>query len=134
MTRRTPSFEALLEFLKRTRGFDFTGYKRSSLERRFRRRMDAVGCEAFGDYLDHLEVHPDEFAQLFDTMLINVTEFFRDPGRGSTCTRGDPGAAGGKEPDEPIRVWCAGCASGEEAYTSRWCWPSRSATPRTASG
>ena len=61
------------------RGIDFTGYKRTSLERRFRRRMDAVGCESFGDYLDYLEVHPDEYEQLFDTLLINVTEFFRDP-------------------------------------------------------
>ena len=39
-----PGFEALLEFLKRSRGFDFTGYKRPSLERRFRRRMEAIGC------------------------------------------------------------------------------------------
>ena len=41
--------------------------------------MDAVGCESFGDYLDYLEVHPDEYEQLFETLLINVTEFFRDP-------------------------------------------------------
>ena len=41
---------------------------RPSLERRIRRRMDAAGCEGFGDYLDYLEVHPDEFAQLFDTL------------------------------------------------------------------
>src|ERR687895_1904803 len=73
------SFEALLQFLKRARGFDFTGYKRASLERRFRRRLEAAGCESFGDYLDYLEVHPDEYQQLFDTILINVTDFFRDP-------------------------------------------------------
>ena len=74
-----PGFEALLDFLKRSRGFDFTGYKRPSLERRFRRRMDAIGCRSYGDYLDYLEVHPEEYEQLFDTLLINVTEFFRDP-------------------------------------------------------
>src|SRR5215510_8615987 len=73
------AFEALVDFLKRSRGFDFTGYKRTSLERRFRRRMEAIECKSYGDYLDYLEVHPDEYAQLFDTLLINVTEFFRDP-------------------------------------------------------
>ena len=74
-----PAFEALLEFLKRSRGLDFTGYKRPSLQRRFRRRMETVGLQSFGDYLDYLEVHPDEYEQLFEMLLINVTEFFRDP-------------------------------------------------------
>src|SRR3954449_10698134 len=112
------SFEALLEFLKRTRGIDFTGYKRSSLERRFRRRLDAVGCSSFGDYLDYLHVHPEEFDELFNTLLINVTEFFRDPaawayGRDEVL----PKVIEGKQDGEPIRIWSAGCASGQEAYT-----------------
>src|SRR3954451_20167765 len=77
--QQDPAFEALLEFLKRTRGIDFTGYKRTSLQRRFRRRMEVVGCESFGDYLDLLEVSPQEYAELFEVLLINVTEFFRDP-------------------------------------------------------
>ena len=41
--------------------------------------MERVGCESFSDYLDYLEVHPDEYEQLFEMLLINVTEFFRDP-------------------------------------------------------
>src|SRR3954465_14512121 len=73
------AFEALLEFLKRSRGLDFTGYKRASLQRRFQRRMDSVGCKSFSDYLDFLDVHPDEYKRLFELLLINVTEFFRDP-------------------------------------------------------
>src|SRR4051794_19623941 len=73
------SFEALLEFLKRTRGFDFTGYKRPSLQRRVAKRMHAVGSASTTDYLDYLQVHPEEYAELFDTILINVTAFFRDP-------------------------------------------------------
>ena len=110
--------EALLEFLKRSRGFDFTGYKRASLERRFRRRMDAVGCQSFGDYLDFLEVHPDEYEALFDTLLINVTDFFRDAQVWEQL-RDDafPLVLDGKPADEPVRVWSAGCATGEEAYT-----------------
>src|SRR5437016_1370447 len=72
-------FEELLRYLKRTRGFDFTGYKPTSLDRRIRKRMQTVGVEAYPDYVDYLEVHPDEFAELFNTILINVTGFFRDP-------------------------------------------------------
>src|SRR5215211_4215 len=71
--------EALLEFLKRTRGFDFTGYKRTTLMRRIQKRVTAVGASDLATYLDFLEVHPDEFPRLFDTILINVTGFFRDP-------------------------------------------------------
>jgi two-component system, chemotaxis family, CheB/CheR fusion protein len=112
------SFEALLQFLKRTRGFDFTGYKRASLERRFRRRMEAVECESFGDYLDYLEVHPDEYQELFDTILINVTDFFRDPPTWQHLQENAlPELLGGAALDEPIRVWSAGCATGQEAYT-----------------
>ena len=113
-----PAFEALLEFLKRARGFDFTGYKRTSLERRFRRRMEAIGCESYGDYLDHLEVDPEEYEQLFDALLINVTEFFRDPPAWDHLRQEAlPGLLAAADPGEAIRVWCAGCATGQEAYT-----------------
>src|SRR4051794_28974551 len=116
---RDPALETLLEFLKRSRGFDFTGYKRTSLERRLRRRMDSVGCQTFGDYLDYLEVHPDEYGQLFDTLLINVTEFFRDPPAWEHLREEVlPGLLAGKPPEEPVRVWSAGCASGQEAYSA----------------
>jgi two-component system CheB/CheR fusion protein len=112
------SFEALLDFLNRARGIDFTGYKRNSLERRFRRRLAVVGCASFGDYLDFLQVHPDEYEQLLDTLLINVTEFFRDPDSWDYL-RSDvlPALLDAKPADEPIRVWSAGCAAGQEAYT-----------------
>jgi two-component system CheB/CheR fusion protein len=116
---RDPAFEALLQFLKRSRGFDFTGYKRTSLERRFRRRMDAIGCDSFGDYLDYLEVHPEEYEQLFNTLLINLTEFFRDPPAWQhLADEVVPELLAAKEEDEPIRVWSAGCATGQEAYTA----------------
>jgi two-component system CheB/CheR fusion protein len=117
-----PSFEALLDFLKRSRGIDFTGYKRASLERRFRRRLDVVGCRSFGDYLDFLEANAHEFDALFDTLLINVTEFFRDP-ESWACLRDEvlPELIDRKPADESIRVWSAGCASGPEAYTIAIC-------------
>jgi two-component system, chemotaxis family, CheB/CheR fusion protein len=113
-----PSFGALLEFLKRSRGFDFSGYKRVSLARRFRRRMETIEVASFGDYVDYLEVHPDEYEQLFNTLLINVTEFFRDPPAWEHLrTAALPEILGAKRDGDPIRVWSAGCASGHEAYT-----------------
>jgi two-component system CheB/CheR fusion protein len=109
-------FEELLEYLKTSRGFDFTGYKRPSLMRRVERRLAETDVKSFADYLDHLQVHPEEFAQLFNTILINVTSFFRDPHAWEYIEKEVvPKIAGhGKG---PIRIWSAGTASGEEAYT-----------------
>ncbi|MBD2006249.1 MULTISPECIES: CheR family methyltransferase [Cyanophyceae] len=113
-----PEFEALLEYIKNNRGFDFTGYKRSSLMRRVNKRMQTVEIETYNDYLDYLQVHQDEFIPLFNTLLINVTCFFRD--REAWDYIGEkivPLITANKEANEPIRVWSAACASGEEAYT-----------------
>ena len=110
--------ETLLDYLKRTRRVDFTGYKRPSLLRRAQKRMQAVGAESYTDYLDYLEVHPDEFIHLFNTVLINVTAFFRDPLPWEMLAQDIlPRMLAAKPSDEPIRVWSAGCASGEEVYT-----------------
>jgi two-component system CheB/CheR fusion protein len=110
--------DVLLEYLRRTRGFDFSGYKRSSLERRILKRMDEVGAKDYVEYRDRLEVQPDEFALLFDTILINVTSFFRDgPAWDYLGAEVLPALLSGMDGDEPIRVWSAGCASGEEAYS-----------------
>ncbi|MEV8503226.1 CheR family methyltransferase [Actinoplanes sp. NPDC051475] len=113
-----PDFETLLLYLKESRGFDFTGYKRSSLMRRVNRRMSQVAAADYPEYLDYLQVHPDEFTLLFNTILINVTGFFRDPDAWSYLRTQvlEPMVANGA-PGQPLRVWSAGCASGEEAYT-----------------
>jgi two-component system CheB/CheR fusion protein len=114
-----PPLDALLDHLKRQRGFDFSGYKRSSLERRIAKRMAAVDCDDYGAYLDYLEVHPDEFAELFNTILINVTSFFRDAAAWDHLRDEVLPAvlAGRGGDDDAIRVWSAGCASGQEAYS-----------------
>jgi two-component system CheB/CheR fusion protein len=113
-----PQFEALLSYLKESRGFDFTGYKRSSLMRRFSRRMAQTQATDYGEYLDYLQVHPDEFTALFNTILINVTAFFRDPDAWDYLrTEVLAPLVAAKPAGSPIRVWSAGCASGEEAYT-----------------
>jgi two-component system, chemotaxis family, CheB/CheR fusion protein len=109
---------SLLEYLKRNRGFDFTGYKRSSLERRIRKRMQEVGIGSYEEYQDHLEVTPDEYADLFDTILINVTGFYRDkPAWTYVAEQVVPQILEDVPAPEPIRVWSAACATGEEAYT-----------------
>jgi two-component system, chemotaxis family, CheB/CheR fusion protein len=112
------SFEALLDYVKCSRGFDFTGYKRSSLMRRVTKRMQMIGIEVYNNYLDYLEVHPEEFASLFNTLLINVTSFFRDrPAWDYLKSEIIPRIIERKDSQAPIRIWSAGCASGEEAYT-----------------
>jgi two-component system CheB/CheR fusion protein len=114
-----PAFEELLGYLKRTRGFDFGGYKQSSLQRRIAKRMEAVNVPSYAEYVDYLEVHPDEFVHLFDTILINVTAFFRDPAAWQyVAAEVVPRILAAKKNGETIRVWSAGCASGEEAYTA----------------
>ncbi len=111
-------FEALLDYLKHNRGLDFTGYKRQSLLRRIRRRMQIVGISDFEDYQDYLEIHPGEFSELFNTILINVTSFFRDKGAWDYLAKEIiPRIITSKKEDEVIRIWSAGCATGEEAYT-----------------
>ncbi|MDA0867349.1 MAG: PAS domain-containing protein [Cyanobacteria bacterium] len=114
----TAIFEDLLLFLQRSRGFDFSGYKRSSLMRRIRKQMLNCGIDTFSDYLDYLQVHPEEFLPLFNSVLINVTSFFRDaPAWQYLQDETLPGLLDNESPTEPIRIWSAGCASGEEAYT-----------------
>jgi two-component system CheB/CheR fusion protein len=111
-------FEQLLEYLRRSRGFDFTGYKRTSLMRRVNKRMNMLGSTSYAGYTDYLEVHPEEFGRLFDTILINVTAFFRDPSAWEAIREQViPRILAGKRAGDPIRVWTAGCASGEEAYS-----------------
>jgi two-component system, chemotaxis family, CheB/CheR fusion protein len=111
--------ESLLEHLRDARGFDFSGYKRATLARRIKKRMSEVGTDSYGDYVEYLEANPREFAELFNMILINVTGFFRDPEawdylRSETI----PQLLEAIPDEEPIRVWSAGCASGEEAYTA----------------
>jgi two-component system CheB/CheR fusion protein len=111
-------FERLLEFIKTERGFDFTGYKRPTLIRRVQKRMQAVGIDGYSDYREHLDEHDAEFVELFDTILINVTGFFRDPPAWAFLAEEIvPALLARKAPDEAVRVWSAGCATGEEAYS-----------------
>jgi len=114
----SPDFEALLDYIRSSRGFDFSGYKRNTLSRRFNKRMGEVGVSNYGDYQDYLQVDPEEFDRLFNTLLINVTSFFRDPEAWLVmCNQVIPDIVDRKARGDSIRCWSVGCASGEEAYT-----------------
>jgi two-component system CheB/CheR fusion protein len=120
MTAVTPDrdFERLLEFVKQNRGFDFTGYKRTTLQRRVQKRMEVVGVGTYAAYLDQLTADSAEFTLLFNTLLINVTRFFRDDAPWQYLAATVIPAIIARVPESmSIRVWSAGCASGEEAYT-----------------
>jgi two-component system, chemotaxis family, CheB/CheR fusion protein len=113
-----PAFEHLLEYIRDSRGFDYTSYKRPSLMRRVQKRLDAVGAESFGAYEALLAGDGAEFAHLFNTILINVTGFFRDSEAWDYLGREViPLLLEKRSGASPIRVWSAGCATGEEAYT-----------------
>jgi two-component system CheB/CheR fusion protein len=110
--------EALLFYLREARSFDFTGYKRASLTRRIRHRMQEVGIAEFESYKELLEAEPEEFTNLFNTILINVTGFLRDRDAWDYLTDSViPRILSTKTEDRPVRVWSAGCASGEETYS-----------------
>ena len=113
-------FEALIHHIQEARGVDFRGYKKSSLQRRITRRLEEVGVRGFAAYLAFLEAQPQEFAALLNTVLINVTSFFRDAEawdavRDKVIPRlqAKHGLAG----RDQLRIWSAGCASGEEPYS-----------------
>src|SRR5262245_40022478 len=79
--------------------------------------MQTIGVDSYDDYLVHLETHQEEFSELFNTILINVTSFFRDPEAWEYLAE-ETLPRIGRESGEEIRVWIPGCASGEEAFTT----------------
>jgi len=100
-------------------GHDFTEYKTSTLMRRVRRRMQLLHLRDPAQYVQHLRDQAGEADSLFQELLIGVTRFFRDPPifqqLAETVIRdrvAEPATG-----DEPIRLWVAGCATGEEAYS-----------------
>ena len=118
MTDDGERVEDLLQYLKTSRGFDFTAYRRSSLVRRIQKRLQTVSLPSYDAYQGYLENHPEEFSLLFNTILINVTNFFRDAEAWKfVATEIVPRILADTSADNAIRVWSAGCASGEEAYT-----------------
>jgi two-component system CheB/CheR fusion protein len=99
-------------------GRDFTRYKPSTIMRRIRRRMQLCHVVELEHYVELLKSKPDEVRALADDLLINVTSFFRDPEVFEALEKTViPALFEGKGPDQEIRIWCVGCATGEEVYS-----------------
>src|SRR5438067_1932509 len=111
--------EAILEKIRDFRNFDFRNYKRGTLLRRIQRRMQDRHKRTTKDYAALLERDPNEVDHLISSMLIKVTSFFRDPDLWEELSsRIIPQMLAEKAAGEEIRVWSAGCATGEEAFTA----------------
>jgi two-component system CheB/CheR fusion protein len=97
---------------------DFSHYKLGTVNRRLERRMAVHKIEKLDDYVQFLQVTPAEVEELFHDLLIGVTNFFRDPSAFAVLeTQTIPELCAGKNPGSIIRVWSAGCSTGEEAYS-----------------
>ena len=112
------TLEDLLHEIAAERGVDFRAYKRSTLERRIRKRMFDIKAGSYAEYAERLRAHPDEVNELLNTVLINVTEFFRDPQAWEFLRRDViPNLLRNRQPGDTVRCWSAGCATGEEVYS-----------------
>ncbi len=89
--------------------------------RRVSHQMQSVSLTGYDEYRDYLELHPEEFTTLFNTVLINVTSFFRDAEAWAYLRSDLLPTLLEQKGTAPIRIWSAGCATGEEAYTLAMC-------------
>ncbi|MFC1614375.1 CheR family methyltransferase [Gemmatimonadota bacterium] len=116
----TSDVDKILAELKQTRGIDLSGYRRSMLERRLCARMAQLQLNDSKAYLEQLRSDPAEYTHLVDCILINVSSFFRNPLVFEIIAQSIlPSIIERKriEGSNELRVWCAGCAEGEEAYS-----------------
>lgn len=124
--------QCLLEKIYRERGFDFREYKETTLTRRLSRRLHARGAKTYASYADILDCDPTEYDRLFNDFTINVTSFFRDDiayraleevampaliGKGDIAQVGHANIKQNITTDRSLRIWSAGCATGEEPYS-----------------
>src|SRR5438045_6270397 len=111
-TRADATLEQIIERIHATRNFDFRNYKRPTLKRRIERRMAERQIKSPAEYLVVLERDPGEIEALVGSMLIKVTDFFRDRETWDLLsTKVIPQLLSEKRAGEDIRVWCAGCAT-----------------------
>ena len=99
-------------------GHDFTHYKRSTVLRRILRRMQVARKDNLEEYAAYLRENAEEASLLLSDLLISVTTFFRDPKAFEALAKhAIPNLFANSASGAPIRVWVAGCATGEEAYS-----------------
>ncbi|MEX0272258.1 chemotaxis protein CheB [Leptolyngbyaceae cyanobacterium UHCC 1019] len=124
-TSLNPLF-TLFSLLRSISGVDFSLYKRTTLDRRIERRMLLYKMDQLDDYVQYLQTHPPEVKALYEEILIHVTSFFRDSEAFDLLTQQvfpqivQNNSAQNSSAD-PIRIWVAGCSTGEEVYSIAIC-------------
>ncbi|MBI4206054.1 MAG: PAS domain-containing protein, partial [Betaproteobacteria bacterium] len=114
--------ETIFGLIRAAKGVDFTYYKHSTIKRRILRRMMLNRIDRFPHYVDHLKRDPAEIAALYNDILINVTEFFRDRGVFEALkSEVFPQLLRQRSAGSQLRIWVPGCAGGEEAYSIAMC-------------
>jgi len=108
----------ILQLLRSLSGLDLRSYKQDTIHRRIARRMLLMRIDRLSEYYRLLQVRADELRHLQEDILINVTHFFRDAGLWESLQQNVlPSLLQDRPQDKPIRIWCAGCSTGEEAYS-----------------
>ncbi len=111
-------FEEVLTLLRSRLGVDFTHYKKSTIQRRILRRMALRNMDDAHQYARFVHDDPVELQNLYQDFLIRVTQFFRDPEAFQALKdKVIPALVKDRPSRAPIRIWVAGCATGEEAYS-----------------
>ncbi|BAY08280.1 chemotaxis protein CheB [Calothrix sp. NIES-2098] len=116
------AMSTIFSLLRAATGVDFNQYKQTTLKRRILRRMILYKLERLEDYVRYLQENSAEVMALYQDLLITVTSFFRDPESFEALkTKVFPRIAQDRRPDSPIRIWVAGCSTGQEAYSIAIC-------------
>ncbi len=115
-------FKQILSFLRTRKGIDFTYYKQTTIRRRINRRIALSNKGGIVEYLVHLKQDKSELDILYQDLLIPVTQFFRDPKVFENLVETVfPALFYDRPVNEPLRIWIAGCSTGEEAYSIVMC-------------
>ena len=108
----------IFQLIRKSTGVDFTNYRRTTIRRRIQRRMIVHKIDTLPRYVKYVQQNPAELRALYQDMLINVTNFFRNPAVFDALkTRVFPALLKNRFAEIPLRIWAAGCSSGEETYS-----------------
>jgi len=114
----SPDLQRIVELIRDSHKLNLLDYKAPTVRRRIERRMLLGQYDLLDAYVAELEQNPSEVEALYRDLLIGVTRFFREPEKIATLDkRVFPAMLKGRSPDDPIRIWMAGCSTGEEAYS-----------------
>lgn len=122
LTSGEKALQNIFTLLRSATGIDFTHYKHTTLKRRIRRRMALYRLEKLEDYVTCVQNNPAEVEALFQDLLIHLTSFFRDSNAFEAIkNQVFPSIMHNRSPSSPIRIWVAGCSTGEEVYSIAIC-------------